>query len=368
MTKNKGNSESGLLRLPAETLYAEELEELAKIDDGKKPEGWNLSPRAVLTFITGGKAGKKVIAPKYMGNNRLVEMAIATLVTDRSLLLIGEPGTAKSWLSENLAAAISGNSGLIVQGTAGTTEEQVRYSWNYAMLLAHGPTPEALVKSPVMRAMETGRLARFEEISRCASEVQDALISILSEKTISVPELGSETGARKGFSVIATANTRDRGVNEMSAALKRRFNIIVLPAPADMDTEVEIVRRRVAETASAYDLQASLPAEEALVKVVTIFRELRSGMTLDKKEKVKSPGNAISTAEAISLLTGSMALAASFGNGELRDEDLAAGLQGAIVKDDDKDKLVWKEYLDQIMKKRGSSWRGLYQACMELNG
>lgn len=368
MTKDTGKNGGGLLRLPAEILYAEELEELRKTDDGKKPEGWSLSPRAALTFITGGKAGKKIITPKYMGNNRLVEMAIATLVTDRALLLIGEPGTAKSWLSENLAAAISGNSGLIVQGTAGTTEEHIRYSWNYAMLLANGPSPEALVKSPVLRAMEEGRLARFEEISRCASEVQDALISILSEKTISVPELGTETGARKGFSVIATANTRDRGVNEMSAALKRRFNIIVLPAPADMETEVEIVRKRVAEIAAAYDLQASLPADEALLKVVTIFRELRSGMTLDKKEKVKSPGNAISTAEAISLLTGSMALAASFGNGELRDEDLAAGLQGAIVKDDDKDKLVWKEYLDQIMKKRGSSWRGLYQACMELNG
>ncbi|RAV01973.1 AAA family ATPase [Paenibacillus sp. YN15] len=362
------NSGAELLRQPAETLYAEELEELRKTDGGKAPAGWSMSPRAVLTFITGGKAGKKIITPKYMGNNRLVEMAIATLVTDRALLLIGEPGTAKSWLSENLAAAVSGSSGLIVQGTAGTTEEHVRYSWNYAMLLANGPSPEALVKSPVMRAMEDGRLARFEEISRCASEVQDALISILSEKTISVPELGVETGARKGFSIIATANTRDKGVNEMSAALKRRFNIIVLPAPADMETEVEIVRKRVAEISASYELQASLPAEEALVKVVTIFRELRSGMTLDKKEKVKSPGGAISTAEAISLLTGSMALAASFGNGELRDEDLAAGLQGAIVKDDDKDRLVWKEYLDQIMKKRGSSWRGLYQACMELNG
>lgn len=368
MTKSAENNGAALLRQPAEALYAEELEELRKTDEGKAPTGWSMSPRAVLTFITGGKAGKKIITPKYMGNNRLVEMAIATLVTDRALLLIGEPGTAKSWLSENLAAAISGNSGLIVQGTAGTTEEQVRYSWNYAMLLANGPSQEALVKSPVMRAMETGQLARFEEISRCASEVQDALISILSEKTISVPELGVETGARKGFSVIATANTRDKGVNEMSAALKRRFNIIVLPAPADMETEVEIVRKRVAEISSSYELQASLPAEEALVKVVTIFRELRSGMTLDKKEKVKSPGGAISTAEAISLLTGSMALAASFGTGELRDQDLAAGLQGAIVKDDDKDRLVWKEYLDQIMKKRGSDWRGLYQACLELNG
>ncbi|KGE16790.1 AAA family ATPase [Paenibacillus wynnii] len=355
------------MRLPAEMLYSGELEALRKADTGKIPSGWQMSPRSVLTFIAGGKAGKTEITPKYIGNTRLIEMAIATLVTDRALLLIGEPGTAKSWLSENLAAAIYGNSGLVVQGTAGTSEEHVRYSWNYAMLLANGPTPEALVKSPIMRAMESGGIARFEEISRCASEVQDALISILSEKTISVPELAKETSARKGFSIIATANTRDRGVNEMSAALKRRFNIIVLPAPADIETELSIVKKRVREIASSYELQASFPADEALLKVVTIFRELRSGMTLDKKEKLKSPAGVISTAEAISLLTNSMALAASFGTGELTDADLASGLQGAIVKDDDKDKLVWKEYLDNVMKKRGAEWRGLYQACKEMN-
>lgn len=356
-----------IMRQPAELLFRHELEALRKEDSGNIPAGWQMSPQFVLKFIVGGKAGKTDITPKYIGNKRLIEMAVATLVTDRALLLIGEPGTAKSWLSENLAAAIYGNSGLVVQGTAGTSEEHVRYSWNYAMLLAQGPTPEALVQSPIMRAMEAGGIARFEEISRCASEVQDALISILSEKTISVPELGKEMNARKGFSIIATANTRDRGVNEMSTALKRRFNIIVLPAPADLNTEIEIVKKRVSEIASSYDLQAAAPADEALLKVVTIFRELRSGMTLDKKEKVKSPAGVISTAEAISLLTNSMALAASFGSGELTDEDLAAGLQGAIVKDDDKDRLVWKEYLDNIMKKRGAEWRGLYNACKEIN-
>ncbi|MEK5476713.1 AAA family ATPase [Paenibacillus sp. FSL R5-0407] len=361
------DSMQDVMRLPAELLFQDELKALIAEDRGTIPTGWQMSPQAVLKFIVGGVAGKQKITPKYIGNTRIVEMAIATLVTDRALLLIGEPGTAKSWLSENLAAAIYGNSGLVVQGTAGTTEEQVRYSWNYAMLLAQGPTPEALVQSPIMRAMEAGGIARFEEISRCASEVQDALISILSEKTISVPELGKEAHARKGFSIIATANTRDRGVNEMSTALKRRFNMIVLSAPADLETEVEIVKKRVAEIASSYDLQAAVPADEALHKVVTIFRELRSGMTLDKKEKVKSPAGVISTAEAISLLTNSMALAASFGDGEMTDEDLAAGLQGAIVKDDDKDRLVWKEYLDHVMKKRGAGWRGLYNACKEIN-
>ena len=359
---------SNVLRLPAEKLYANELEALKEEDKKEeKPIGWQLSPKAVLKFVTGGTASGVTITPKYIGHNRLVEIAIATLLTDRSLLLIGEPGTAKSWLSENLTAAISGDSGKVIQGTAGTSEEHIRYSWNYAMLLANGPSNEALLKSPIYRAMETGSVARFEEISRCASEVQDALISILSEKTIAIPELSQELPAQRGFSIIATANTRDRGVNDMSSALKRRFNIIVLPAPATLETEVSIVTKRVAEISNNYKLKAQQPSAEAIEKIVTIFRELRKGATLDEKQKLKSPSGVISTAEAISLITNSMALAGSFGTGVVTDEDLASGLQGAIVKDEDKDKLVWKEYLENVMKKRGAAWRELYNQCSQHN-
>ncbi|MCL1937335.1 MAG: AAA family ATPase [Candidatus Azobacteroides sp.] len=357
-----------VLRLPSEWLYIRELDALKEEDKNEeKPDGWQLSPKAVLKFIVGGKAKGIDITPKYIGNNRLVEIAIATLLTDRSLLLIGEPGTAKSWLSENLAAAICGDSAKVIQGTAGTGEEHIRYSWNYALLLANGPSEEALIKSPIFRAMESGSIARFEEISRCASEVQDALISILSEKTIAIPELGRELPAKRGFSIIATANTRDRGVNDMSSALKRRFNIIVLPAPAQLETEISIVNKRVAEIAGNYRLKANLPKQEAVEKIVTIFRELRRGVTLDEKQKLKSPSGVISTAEAISLITNSMALAASFGNGTVSDADLAAGLQGAIVKDEEKDCIVWKEYLENVMKKRGAAWRGLYNTCSEMN-
>jgi len=328
-----------------------------------------MSPRSVLTYIEGSTKVKGVdITPKYMGNRRLVEIAIATLVTDRALLLIGEPGTAKSWLSEHLAAAVNGDSTKVVQGTAGTTEEQIRYSWNYAMLIARGPCPEAMVKSPVYRAMETGSIARVEEISRCASEVQDALISILSEKRLSVPELGLEVPAQKGFSVIATANTRDKGVNDMSAALKRRFNIVVLPTPSDMETELDIVRTRVAQLSGGLDLNARQPEEDTVEKVVTIFRELRGGATLDGKQKLKATSGVLSTAEAISLLCNSMALAGSFGDGRITDSDLAAALQGAVVKDEEHDKVTWKEYLENVMKQRGSAWLGLYRACRELNG
>lgn len=357
-----------VLRLPAEQLYQEEIEALIKAEKEAVPEGWRMSPRSVLTYIIGGKAGKKEITPKYIGHQRLVEIAIATLVTDRALLLIGEPGTAKSWLSEHLTAAINGDSSKVIQGTAGTTEEQIRYSWNYAMLIAEGPSNQALIKSPLYRAMETGSIARVEEISRCASEVQDAMISILSEKRISVPELGMEIPAQKGFSVIATANTRDKGVNEMSAALKRRFNIVVLPSPENLQEEMDIVKSRVSQLSGSLDLNAQLPKEEVIEKVCTIFRELRRGVTLDGKQKLKTPGGVLSTAEAISLLTNSMALAGSFGNGEITDYDLAAGLQGAVVKEESKDGKVWEEYLENIMKKRGSRWLGLYKECRELNG
>src|SRR6187551_2685126 len=254
-------SGGGMLRAPAEVMYAAEIEALIQEDKHERPPGWKMSARAVHTYICGGKAGKLEITPKYIGHSRLVEIAISTLVTDRALLLIGEPGTAKSWLSEHLAAAINGDSTKVVQGTAGTTEEQIRYTWNYAMLIAHGPSPEALIKSPVFRAMESGTLARFEEITRCAAEVQDALISLLSEKRLSVPELQTEVPAAKGFSMIATANTRDRGVNDMSAALKRRFNMIVLPSPANLETEIRIVRKRVEELAVNLELKASVPAE-----------------------------------------------------------------------------------------------------------
>jgi MoxR-like ATPase len=356
-----------VLRAPAEVMFARELEAIIAADRHEKPPGWRMSPRAVLTYITGGSVGDVRITPKYIGYQRLVEIAISTLVTDRALLLIGEPGTAKSWLSEHLAAAINGDSSKVVQGTAGTTEEQVRYTWNYAMLIARGPSPEALIPSPILRAMESGTLARFEEITRCASEVQDAMISILSEKSVSIPELKTEVPARRGFSVIATANTRDRGVNDMSAALKRRFNIVVLPTPRTIESEIDIVSKRVHDLSTNLRLRARVPAPEAIEKVVTIFRELRTGQTLDGKAKLKTPSGVLSTAEAISVLANSMALAGNFGSGEVGPRDLASAIQGSVVKDEDKDRVVWQEYLANVLKKRGAEWRPLYTACAEEN-
>ena len=375
-TKNSGAAAStttteaapveAVLRQHAEQQFAEELAELAKIDDKQRPPNWQLSPWAVRTYVLGGKLPNGFqVTPKYIGNVRLVEIAVATLATDRALLLYGVPGTAKSWLSEHLAAAITGDSTLLIQGTAGTDESTIRYGWNYARLLVEGPSPAALVVSPMMTAMRDGKVARIEELTRVPAEVQDTLITILSEKTLPVPELNTEVQARKGFNVIATANNRDKGVNEMSSALMRRFNTVVLPVPATADEEVEIVDRRVAQLGRALELPAEKPALEEIRRVVTVFRELRNGVTEDGKTKVKSPTGTLSTAEAISVMTNGLAMAAYYGDGALKADDLAAGITGAIVKDPVQDRVVWLEYLQTVVKER-DGWKDLYRACHEV--
>jgi MoxR-like ATPase len=356
---------TAVLRQHAEHQFAEELAELKKADSRARPANWELSPWAVVNYLMGGKLDNGfTITPKYIGNRRLMEIAVATVATDRALLLFGVPGTAKSWVSEHITAAISGDSTLLVQGTAGTSEEQIRYGWNYAQLLAHGPSENALVPSPLMRAMKLGKIARIEELTRIPADVQDSLITVLSEKTLPVPELGSEVQGVRGFSVIATANNRDKGVNELSSALKRRFNTVILPVPASEEEEIAIVVKRVNELGRALALPAEPPALKEVARVVRIFRELRNGQTEDGKSKLKSPTATLSTAEAISVINNSMALAGHFGDGVLRATDLASGMIGAVVKDPVQDQVVWTEYLETVVKERGD-WKDLYRAFRE---
>jgi MoxR-like ATPase len=354
-----------ILRAHAEQASADELVALERLDDRQRPPGWRLSPWAVVMFVMGGQlADGTEVSPKYIGDRRLVEIAVATLATDRALLLLGVPGTAKSWLSEHLAAAISADSSLLVQGTAGTGEEAIRFGWNYARLLAEGPSRAALVPSPVMIGMADGKIVRIEELTRIPADVQDALITILSEKWLPIAELGEEVQAVQGFNVIATANNRDRGVNELSSALKRRFNTVVLPLPGSVAEEVEIVQRRVTEMGRALELPAEPPAIEEIRRIVTIFRELRSGQTEDGKNKLKPPSATLSTAEAIAVVNQGLSLAAHFGSGRLSAQDVAAGLTGAIVRDPVQDGVAWREYLETVMKER-DGWRDLYKACRE---
>jgi MoxR-like ATPase len=353
------------LRLPAEQTYTAELQAL-RADPGPRPQGWVMSPRAAVTYLMGGKAADgTTISAKYIGDKRLMETAVATLATDRALLLLGVPGTAKSWVSEHLAAAVSGDSTMVIQCTAGTDENQIRYGWNYAQLLAHGPSRQALVPTPLFRAMESGRLCRLEELTRMGSDVQDTLITVLSEKMMPIPELNESVYAKRGFNVIATANNRDKGVNELSSALKRRFNVVVLPLPNDMEQEIAIVTRRVGEMAQTLDLPAPKNVAQEVARVVAVFRELRGGATLDGKMTLKTPSGTLSAAEAIAVMVGGLSQAAFFNDGRLSAEGVAPNMIGAIVKDPVQDKAVLEEYLETVMKKR-PDYAEYYRMLVEL--
>lgn len=360
------SKETAHIRQHAEHEFAHEIKAIIKQDAREKPTNWKMSPWGVLTYIKGGTLDDgTIITPKYIGHTRLIEIAIATLATDRALLLIGVPGTGKTWLAEHIAAAICGNSTMLVQGTAGMPEESIRYGWNYAKLLKDGPSTEALVTSPIMKAMEEGTIGRIEELTRVPSDVQDTLITILSEKTIPIPELRSEVQAQKGFNIIATANDRDQGVNELSSALKRRFNTVVLPLPSTMAEEIKIVAARVASLGQSLKIPVTEAPEKEIERLVTMFRELREGKTMDGKTKIKVPTATLSTAEAISVINSGQTLAAYFGDGSLSAKDLAAGIIGAVIKDPIQDKMIFQEYLETVVKER-DEWKDLYRTCSEL--
>jgi MoxR-like ATPase len=358
------------LRLPAEQRYSEELAQLEAHDrdqGNQAPPGWKLSPRAVRAFVIGNP--ELGVTRKFYGDDPLVDRAIVTLLGRQGLMLVGEPGTAKSMLSELLAAAISGNSNLTIQGTAGTTEDHIRYSWNYALLLSQGANERSLVPSPIYQAMRAGSIARFEEITRAAPEIQDIMISILSEKQMMVPEFGSDArvSARPGFNVIATANLRDRGVNEMSAALKRRFNFETVRPIADREFEIELVTRQ---------LEDELGPQRALVRIdrdvidllVTAFRELRAGATTDGTV-IKRPETAMSTAEAVNVAVAAALEARYLGDGTVGPVEIAHQLLGVALKDSTEDAGRLRFYVDTVVRERARSsrnWKSFQRAAANL--
>ena len=365
------------VRPPAEQLYAEELHALAANDPHPKPEGWTLSPRTVRRFILGTdgealphkwkrKSVETVVTQKFYGDDALVDRCIVTLAGNRGLLLVGEPGTAKSMLSELLTAAISGDSTNTIQGTAGTTEDQLKYSWNYALLIAEGPSQKALVPSPLYIGLQAGKLVRFEEITRCPPEIQDALVSVLSDKVLHIPELtGSESVlfARKGFNLVATANIRDRGVHEMSSALKRRFNFETVSPIRDRELEQKLVSEQTATLLADANVDVRLDTD-VVELLVTTFHDLRQGRTAEGTP-VEIPSTVMSTAEAVAVGVSAGLDACYLGDGIVTSEHIARNLVGTVLKDAPEDAQKLQHYFNVVVKgraKQDPTWDAYYKA------
>lgn len=364
--------EKKAIKPPVEVLYKEELEALEANDSGPKPENWRMSPRAVRSFILGLPRpivynGKKVdIRKKFYDDDTLIERCIITLAGNRGLMLVGEPGTAKTMLSELLCAAICGCSTNTIQGTAGTTEDMIKYTWNYAMLLAKGPVPEALVPSPLYIGMEKGIITRFEEITRCPAEVQDSLISILSDKILNIPELGDEglLLAGRGFNVIATANTRDRGVNEMSSALKRRFNFETVFPIGDVSLETKIIQGEVEKLVNASNVDMEVDRDAAEILAAT-FHELREGVSAEGY-RIDKPSAVMSTAEAVSVYYQTMMSSYYYGDSKIDMDSMVQNLLGSVLKESREDIDKLRSYFNVIVKaksiREGGAWKAYYDA------
>lgn len=360
------------LKPPVEVLYEDEIKALEANDSGPKPENWRLSPKAIRTFILGSNKpiaydGRRIqITKKFYGDDMLIERCIITLAGNRGLMLVGEPGTAKTMLSELLSAAICGCSTNTIQGTAGTTEDMIKYTWNYAMLLAKGPVPEALVPSPLYIGMNRGIITRFEEITRCPAEVQDSLISILSDKILNIPELGDEglLLAAPGFNVIATANTRDRGVNEMSSALKRRFNFETVFPINDVNLEAKIIRGEVEKLLKNSNIDMEIDRDAAEI-LVTTFHELREGISAEGY-RIDKPSAVMSTAEAVSVYYQTLMSSYYFGDTKISMDSMVQNVLGSILKESREDIDKLKSYFNIIVKAKsqneGKAWKAYYEA------
>ncbi|GAA3559277.1 ATP-binding protein [Marinobacter xestospongiae] len=356
------STEQSIQRPPAEQTYRHELERLKAQDTGQCPPGWLLSPAMVERFILGDEGLR--VSRKFVSDPGRVRRILVSLCTHRGCLLVGEPGTAKSWLSELITAAVSGQSTLTLQGGAVNRVDQLLYRWNDTILAERGPCREALVPSPLLRGMERGQLVRFEELARCPQPLQDALLSILSDRVAIVPELPGADGviqARGGFNVIATSNSVDEGLFRMSAALKRRLDFEEIRPIARVEDEIEVVQRELASHNRRAGIEPSLDPG-VIEALVTLFHEVRNGQTLDGRSTDRLAGAALSTAEAVSVAHATCLHACYFGDGQMTPETLMHHLVGSALKDQPDDRRRLRHYFDtEVATRKGKVWGALYR-------
>ncbi len=350
-----------LQRMPAEHKFREELERLAAEDTHAVPPGWRMSPIAVEQFILGDP--DRGIRRKFVSEPGLVRRMIISLCTNRGSLLIGEPGTAKSWLSELVCAAISADSSLTIQGGSVSEINQLLYGWNDAIRNEKGPVPEALVPAPFYRAMAEGKLVRFEEISRCPQSLQDAILAIISDRIIVIPEIEGEAGvvvAREGFNVIATSNSVDEGVFKMSAALKRRLNYETIQPIRRVKDEIDVVMHELEGLNARSGVET--PPDPAVIEVlVTIFHELRSGQSLDGRSTHRLASASMSTAEAVNVAHAMSVHAWYYEGGAMKPEHLVHFLVGSALKDEPEDRARLRQYFDtELARRDGEHWQQVY--------
>jgi MoxR-like ATPase len=349
-------------RLPAEIYYAEELARLREADPYPRPPGWQLSPKGVEAFVLGDE--QHGITPKFVAPRELVTRVVISLATQRGAMLVGSPGTAKSWFSELVCAAISNDSTVVIQGGAIETVQQLLYSWNKALVERNGPCIEALIPGPLYRGMKAGVLVRYEEIARSSPALQDALLSIMSERSIPIPELSGDHAilyAAEGFNLVGTSNTTDVGVNEMSSALKRRMNFETIHPIRSVDDELAVVLRESGKLllASGVDVK---PDEEIVAALVTIFHELRNGQTLDGRSTDRLASAVMSTAEAVSVAHAMGVFAFYYRDGAMVAEDVTDFLVGAAIKDELSDLKRINHYFEtEVAAKKGAVWETIYR-------
>jgi len=274
--------------------------------------------RGVDLPATPAELAERLDAVDYLADDGVATAAFLALRMGRPLFVEGEAGVGKTALAHALSEAL--DAPLIrLQCYEGLDAAQALYDWDFPRQLLHLRTAEAagitdpqrlehelydrrfLVARPLLQAIETiPSVLLVDEIDRADDEFEAFLLEVLSDFTISIPEIGTVRAEQPPVVVVTSNRTR-----EVHDALKRRCLYQWLDYP-DFDREVAVIRRRIPS------------ADETLVADVA-----RATQRLREMDLLKPPG----LAEAIDWTAALEALGA-----KSLDLDLAARTLGAAVK------------------------------------